>query len=835
MISNRLSSFVKRHALWLVLLAYALLSIVMTWPLLPRLSTHVPGGTNDLWTHRWTFWWIKQSLVEGHNPFYTRLLFHPQGTPLTLHNIAWVNIAFWLPLQAVLGGDVAYSVTFLIVCTLNGFAMYMLLHEIVDSRPAAFVGGLTYAYWPFLMSQYGHPNMKLVCWVPLALLYLRRTLNERRTKDALLAALFLALIGLTRWQQLMMASIAIGLYVMHRGHRDRIWRSGRTMRLLLLSGIVSAALMAPLATPVVRALLRQDDVEEVLFTETTDKQTDVLAYVLPTRYHPLWGPAAEKIYDNFFHNKVYVPFLGYTALAVALYGALKRWRQARFWLLVAGVYVALALGPVLRINGQLYPQIPMPYRLVADLFLVRAVRVPNRFNLFLALPMAMLVTFGMAALIQRCAARWMKAVFIVLVSALILREYSLVPYHTEDPHTPKWYGQLAQEPGQFAVLDLPIDLQTFNKQYMFYQITHRKPLVEGKIARPPREVFAFVDSNPFLSQLHEHNIMDPAMVNVSHHLSTLSEANIRYVILHEGFATDEQITAWQDWLTIEPLHEDEDLVVYPTDLRLGRDFTFEHALSDDIGLIRARFTPTETIQGTVVGIDARWGSSGAPGRDYDVCLHLLDDNSEVAHVECTPLSTSWPTSRWDGDEVVRSQYRPQIPLSLEPGTYSLTLALTDGASAAPVGEPVTLGPVQVDALAPEHPLQITFGDILRLRGYDLRQSDDMLALTLYWQAQRAMNTSYKMFVHLIDPETGEVIAQDDAVPRRWGYPTDRWAQNEIVQDTIPLPLNGLPSGQYRLIVGCYDPTTGKRLPPRDADGEHLPDDAVPLDGMEHFP
>ncbi len=808
--SNRLSLLVKRHTSWLMLIAYALLSLAMTWPLFPRLGTHVPGGTSDLWTHRWTFWWIKQSIVKGCNPFYTRLLFYPQGTPMTLHNIAWVNIAVWLPLQAVLGGNLAYSLTFLIFCTLNGFAMYLLVRGMVDSLPAAFIGGLVYAYWPFLMSQYGHPNMKAVCWVPLALLYLRRTLKKQRTKDALLAALFLALIGLTRWQQLMMASFAIGLYLLCQSLKYKAWRSRRTFRLLVLIGFVSGTLMAPLATPVARALLRQDNIEEVLFSDTTNEQTDVLAYVLPTRYHPLWVPAAEKIYDNFLHNKVYIPFLGYTALALALYGAIKRWKQARSWLLVAGIYVTLALGPILRVNGQLYPKIPMPYRLVGDLFFIRAVRVPNRFNLFLNLPVAMMVAFGVEAITHQ-RARKLVIPLTLIVSALILREYSLVPYHTEHPDTPDWYHQLAQEPGQFAVLDLPIGLQTFNKQYMFYQITHRKPLVEGKIARPPHEVFAFVESNPLLSHLHQHNIMNPKLVNVSHQLRTLRDANIRYIILHKGFATREQMTTWRDWLTFEPTHEDEDLVVYRTDPRLGHDFTFAHTLTEEIGLIRASVAPTDVIQGGVVRVDARWGSSAAPDQNYDVCLALSDPAGEVAHSRCVPLSSAWPAFQWEADEIVRSSYDLHVPVSLEPAAYSLALTLAEPSTGASVGRPADLGHLRIDALNPMHSLQVLFGDAIWLHGYDLHRSDDILKLTFYWQAQQEMNTSYKVFVHLIDPTTGEIVAQSDAVPADWSRPTTGWLPGEYITDTHTLVIpDDAPAGDYVLQAGLYSPG-GERL------------------------
>jgi hypothetical protein len=91
-----------------------------------------------------------------------------------------------------------------------------------------------------------------------------------------------------------------------------------------------------------------------------------------------------------------------------------------------------------------------------------------------------------------------------------------------------------------------------------------------------------------------------------------------------------------------------------------------------------------------------------------------------------------------------------------------------------------------------------------------------------------MDASYKVFVHLIDPTTGAIVAQDDAVPRRWTYPTPWWERSEVVEDTVPLSLDGVSPGPYRLILGVYDPETGQRLPAYSADGERYPDDALPL-------
>ncbi|MEE8392249.1 MAG: glycosyltransferase family 39 protein [Anaerolineae bacterium] len=817
-----------RHSSFLVLLLYALLAVVMTWPVAAQLGTHLPGGSVDLWSHQWTFWWVKQSILQGRDPFYTDLLFYPRGISLTNHNIAWLNIAVWLPLQAIVGSNTAYSLIFIAIFALNGFAMYLLVRELTGSMPAALVGGVVYGFWPYTLSHYGHPNMVVTCWVPLTLLYLHRTLEEKQKRDALIAAIFLALTGLTRWQLLIMGGVAIGLYLLYKFLGEKSCRTRRSLGLLVLLGFVSGALMAPLATPIAIAYLSQTDPSDVLIDEATSGQTDLLAFVLPSRNHPLWSDVTSQIYENFIVNKVYVAFLGYTTIALALYGTVRDWKHARFWVLMAAVYILLALGPQLRVNGQLY-QAPMPYRLVGDTLFIRLVRKPDRFNIFLGLPVGMLASLGMAALLRRCPSSRKTALIGIVASLLILREYSLLPYPTAQPITPGWYNQLAQESGHFAVLDLPMQLNTFDKHYMFYQITHGKPLVEGKVSRPPREAFAFIDNNHFLSQLRQNNMMDPATVNVSHQLRTLAEADIRYIILHREFTSPEQLTAWQDWLTIEPQYEDTDLIVYNTDPQLGADFSLAYDLNDEIGLIRVTVTPTSTIQGALIRVDARWGSRAAPGRDYDVCLNLVNAAAETHQSSCAPLSPSHPTSQWNTAEVVRSAYTLHIDHSLPPGAYTLTLTLKDSADGTTTGAPAAASLIHVNPLQPAHPLPTRWADVIFLHGYDLQQSAAALDLTLYWQAQRQIDTSYKVFVHLIDPATGAAVVQDDAVPRHWTYPTTNWQSGEVVEDTITLPLDDVPPGRYHLVIGLYDPATGERLPAYSADGARYPGDAVLLD------
>jgi hypothetical protein len=265
--------------------------------------------------------------------------------------------------------------------------------------------------------------------------------------------------------------VVIGLYLLCKCLTERTCRTWRTLGLLALVGLVAVALMAPLATPMVVAQLTRTYPEDVFIDQQDTGQADLLAYVLPSHYHPLWGDAAFRLYENLIGNRVRIPFLGYTAIGLALYGMVRRWRTARFWVLAAIVYIVLALGPQLRVNGQFYPQVPMPYRLVGDLFFVRILRKPQRFNLFVGLPVGMLASLGVTALLRQRSFKRKSVLLAGVVGALILFEYCPIPYSTTRPVIPAWYHQLAQEPGHFAVLDLPTRGICLSGQHSFPEET----------------------------------------------------------------------------------------------------------------------------------------------------------------------------------------------------------------------------------------------------------------------------------------------------------------------------------------------------------------------------
>jgi hypothetical protein len=204
-------------------------------------------------------------------------------------------------------------------------------------------------------------------------------------------------------------------------------------------------------------------------------------------------------------------------------------------------------------------------------------------------------------------------------------------------------------------------------------------------------------------------------------------------------------------------------------------------------------------------------------------------------------------------EVRKDRWQPvpkrlliDLPPVLAPGVYDVRLALLEDGDAQAVctfREQVTVVPRPrvFDAPAISHPQTASFGDEIRLLGYDVQREGDVVTLVLWWQAATSPAHDYKRFVHLYDPATEAIVAQDDAMPRAWTYPTTWWAEGEVVSETVELDVSGradvgdradagaVPPDEYRLGIGWYDPATSDRLPAIDAAGQPQPLNRVTLD------
>lgn len=83
-------------------------------------------------------------------------------------------------------------------------------------------------------------------------------------------------------------------------------------------------------------------------------------------------------------------------------------------------------------------------------------------------------------------------------------------------------------------------------------------------------------------------------------------------------------------------------------------------------------------------------------------------------------------------------------------------------------------------------------------------------LELRWQALRAVDHDYTVFVHAVDAD-GKTWGQEDAKPVDGTLPTIKWTTGQVVLDThaIQIDVEG-PREGYHLEVGLYQAATGDR-------------------------
>jgi len=810
-----------KRAVWIyagILLAYALLTLVMTYPVAARLDTHLVGFGGDMWVHYWNGWWVKKVLVEGGSVYSTRLLFYPQTVSLVYHNFGWVNIAGWLLLEPVLGGIAASNLVYLANVTLCAFAMFILARYLLRSDGPAFVAGLIYGCWPYRLSDYEHPNMISTEWLPLVLLCIILLVRERvRVRHALLAGLFLALTGLSRWQMLVPAGIAIGVCLLFSALLERQRWSWRVVGMLALVVLVAALFIAIPFYPLAYDLVTGRASDLMYLNREAEKGTDLLAYFVPPMNHPLAPLFDDLGYTRSPVRLPYSAFLGYAVLAMVLIAVIWRWQAARSWIALALVAFLLALGPVLRFDGCLYPAVSMPYRLVGWLAPLRLVRNPHRFNALLALPVAVLAGYGAAGLRDRLA--WRRPVLLWgVLSALVLFDYFNLPAATIPAHVLDFYFATVEEPGDFAIVELPGDRQ-HTEYYMFCQTVHGHPLLSGHVSRLPSQALEFMSSVPLVDGVYESGTINTCLPDLSRQLSLLAEAGFRYIVLHKNLASPERLAEWRSYLVVSPRYEDEEVVVYSTTPVVGQDCPLRYELGAGMGLIDAGLSTESVSPDAVLELQVTWGATAPPGADLQVEVALVDEEGNVEQAQRFGISPTWPTGEWPTNAIVRDRYSFQIEPWLRGGTLTVVMGLVQEEDGQPVGQRMRVGKVMM--LAPERSFTVppmaqrvgaTFDDVLRLLGYDLEVGSDAVHITLHWQALRRMETLYKFFVHLYDAESGELVVQADVMPHNWTYPTTWWEAEEVVSDEIPLSLEGLPQGEYRLGIGVYHPDTGVRLP-----------------------
>lgn len=501
---------------WRVLLLLTLFSLLLTWPLLPHLLTHVPGDGIDDPALAWNLWWARDSWVNRagqagdlvHNVFAGDGMFYPAGINLAFYTLTILNGALSIPLQ--LAGSVILASNLLLLSSfvIGGFGAYLLALEVAGggwqvaggkSRPAtphpspatslshlrlaAFLAALLYAFASskLFYAALGQFNVASSQWLPFVVLYLVRSLRSPwRWRDGAMLGLFLVL---QTWAELTFGTFAVllvalvallvgGWQVITRlkveGSRLRLQPSTFNVQRATFNLFLAALLFAISLLPFLAAMLPELRAEGDFLVEGSGFSdifsADLVGIFFPTQLHPIFGGIIRAISADsalrpdgaqFQVNKGQHLYFGYVALALAVMGLRTHRRQVWVWL-VAGLtlfFTLAALGPSLRVNGS-DTGIPGPFLLLLRIPFFQANRYPSRYSVLILLGLSVLVALGAAALLQRLRPE-RRTLAAVLLAGLLLFEHLSVPLPLSDFRLPPAYTAVVADPRPGALLDLP--------------------------------------------------------------------------------------------------------------------------------------------------------------------------------------------------------------------------------------------------------------------------------------------------------------------------------------------------------------------------------------------
>jgi hypothetical protein len=496
------------------------------------------------------------------------------------------------------------------------------------------------------------------------------------------------------------------------------------------------------------------------------------------------------------------------------------------WVLALGPLLKVLDTPVAVNVGGYATRVPLPWALVADLPGFSLARTPGRFSFVLALVVAVLAGCGAATLFNRQDAKdaekenkskhshllplalrgfrergliithltprpplhWMErgsdtagkaplhvwrgvgvrfgeGILLILLIAFILYEYqSFWPAPLLDARIPDAVSALANRSDVRAVLDVPADNVLADKDALWLQTAHGKPLIAGHVTRSTPV------SPAKLALLGR--LLDPAL---------LKAAGADVVIVHKQY--DPGLLKWAKDVLGSPGYEDDKLALFnvpqpsslPPDVALSpqNPSPYPAFLS-----IPEKTTITEPADNYLYVPEAGWvGFQSALQADEQVIAVLLDGRT---------------IRRWTvrGDE----RFELRIPVT-QPGYHTVTLALDRPCPISPdpalVCRSVQTGFTGMSFSPAPHPfVPVDFANGIHLLGSLLSEGK----LSLWWKFDAPVNAQEVRFIHVLDKD-GKLAWQND------GSLGEFAANSEWVED-FPLPAD-LPKGEYTVVVGWY--------------------------------
>jgi hypothetical protein len=434
---------------------FALLAIVMTWPLLPNIGRAVayPG---DPYINTWVLDWDWHATFHQPGRLFQANIFYPAKYSLAFSENLYGIAVVLFPLRAA---DVtplaAYNVAMLLGYTLCGVGAYLLAREITGSMWGAIAAGIFYAFLPYRFTHAPHVQYVWAGTLPLLLYALVRYARQPDWRHAFWFGGAFLWNGLSNVHFFLFGSVAVMMTI-------AILRP--PLARIAVAGAVAMLVLVPFLYPY-RAASKLYGMERS-WDETMGHSAEPHDWLLnnfawrpyPTANDPKADPERWL-------------FPGALALCLAVVAFVSReWKP----LTLAWSWVLLGF------IGSLGLHTPFYRFFFAYIPGFRAVRVPARWALISHVGLALLIAIAVAAVTRRAA--W--AGIIIALAFLIELHQSIRWYMVPAGERPvdRW----AASARPHAVAELPI-VHENEYEVMLRATAHHRPVVNGVSGFDPPE------------------------------------------------------------------------------------------------------------------------------------------------------------------------------------------------------------------------------------------------------------------------------------------------------------------------------------------------------------
>ena len=380
-----------------VIVVYLLIGVVAFWPVYPRISQNLFGFRADFISTVWFLDWVPHALAHGLNPFFSNAIYVPTGVNLAQNTSTPLLGLITAPFALVFSPVVRANLLMVLAMPISATAAFVVLRKWQVWGPAAALGGLVYAFSPYMVAQsLNHLNLIFVPLPPFIALTVASILQNRGSPQRLGVQLGLLVVAQYLISPEVLTTVAIltvvavvCIAIRHPAKAPEVIRTASRAAGIAL--VVAAVL---LAYPVWMGLDGPLHFTGSPFSTTNPYHNDLLSFLVPAPLQRV-SLGMSALGSRLASGTETGGYIGVPVLILTGILALRSRRNPRTQLAVILLFGAalLSLGPYLAVDGRT-THIPLPFWLLDRLPVVNSV-LPARISLEVDACLAAVIAFGL--------------------------------------------------------------------------------------------------------------------------------------------------------------------------------------------------------------------------------------------------------------------------------------------------------------------------------------------------------------------------------------------------------------------------------------------------------